>query len=54
MCIGRIDHFVLTVRSIKTPCEFYSRVVGMQAEESTKRYSENPFKKTCIACTVMV
>ena len=28
--IDRIDHFVLTVRSIEASCEFYSRVLGMQ------------------------
>jgi catechol 2,3-dioxygenase-like lactoylglutathione lyase family enzyme len=30
MHIDSIDHFVLTVRSIETTCEFYSRVLGMQ------------------------
>jgi len=27
--IDRVDHFVLTVRSIAATCEFYSRVLGM-------------------------
>ena len=30
MQIDAIDHLVLTVRSIATTCEFYSRVLGMQ------------------------
>lgn len=30
MKIDRIDHFVLTVKDIKTTCEFYSRVLGME------------------------
>ncbi len=30
MQIGRIDHFVLTVRDIEATCEFYARVLGMQ------------------------
>ena len=30
MQIDRLDHFVLTVQSIETTCEFYSRVLGMQ------------------------
>lgn len=30
MHIDSIDHFVLTVRSIETTCEFYSHVLGMQ------------------------
>ncbi len=29
MKIDRIDHIVLTVRSIETTCDFYSRVLGM-------------------------
>jgi catechol 2,3-dioxygenase-like lactoylglutathione lyase family enzyme len=29
----RIDHFVLTVASIDTTCEFYSRVLGMRVVE---------------------
>jgi len=29
MRIDRIDHFVLTVASIQTTCDFYSRVLGM-------------------------
>jgi catechol 2,3-dioxygenase-like lactoylglutathione lyase family enzyme len=28
--INRLDHFVLTVASIETACEFYSRVLGME------------------------
>jgi len=28
--ISRIDHFVLTVASIATTCDFYSRVLGME------------------------
>ena len=30
MKVDRIDHLVLTVRSIETTCEFYSRVLGMR------------------------
>jgi catechol 2,3-dioxygenase-like lactoylglutathione lyase family enzyme len=30
MKIDRIDHLVLTVRSIEATCEFYSRVLGMR------------------------
>jgi catechol 2,3-dioxygenase-like lactoylglutathione lyase family enzyme len=30
MKIGRIDHFVLTVRDIEATCAFYSRVLGME------------------------
>ncbi|HEX7810376.1 MAG TPA: VOC family protein [Burkholderiales bacterium] len=30
MRINRLDHFVLTVASIETACEFYSRVLGME------------------------
>ncbi len=30
MKIDRIDHLVLTVRSIDATCEFYSRVLGMR------------------------
>jgi catechol 2,3-dioxygenase-like lactoylglutathione lyase family enzyme len=30
MRIGRIDHFVLTVRDIEATCAFYSRVLGME------------------------
>lgn len=30
MKINRIDHIVLTVRSIEATCEFYSRVLGME------------------------
>ena len=30
MNIDRIDHVVMTVRSIDATCEFYSRVLGMQ------------------------
>lgn len=28
--ISRIDHFVLTVRSLAATCEFYERVLGLQ------------------------
>lgn len=30
MNIERVDHFVLTVRSVAATCEFYSRVLGMR------------------------
>ncbi len=30
MKIESIDHFVLTVKDIKTTCEFYSKVLGME------------------------
>ena len=30
MKIESIDHFVLTVKDIKTTCEFYSKVLGMK------------------------
>lgn len=30
MKIDRLDHLVLTVRSIEVTCDFYSRVLGMQ------------------------
>jgi catechol 2,3-dioxygenase-like lactoylglutathione lyase family enzyme len=30
MQIDRLDHLVLTVRSIEATCQFYSRVLGMQ------------------------
>ncbi len=33
MRVDRIDHFVLTVRSVETTCDFYSRVLGMEVEE---------------------
>ena len=33
MKVDRIDHFVLTVRSIEATCDFYSRVLGMEVEE---------------------
>ena len=33
MKVDRIDHFVLTVRSIEATCDFYSRVLGMAVEE---------------------
>ncbi len=33
MRVDRIDHFVLTVRSVETTCNFYSRVLGMEVEE---------------------
>lgn len=29
--INRLDHFVLTVASIEATCDFYSRVLGMEA-----------------------
>lgn len=31
MRIGRLDHIVLTVRSIEATCAFYERVLGMRA-----------------------
>ncbi len=31
MKISRVDHFVLTVASVETTCEFYERVLGMKA-----------------------
>ncbi len=31
MQIDRLDHFVLTVKDIEVTCEFYSRVLGMDA-----------------------
>ncbi len=31
MKIDRIDHLVLTVKDIEATCEFYSRVLGMDA-----------------------
>jgi catechol 2,3-dioxygenase-like lactoylglutathione lyase family enzyme len=31
--MDRIDHFVLTVRSIEATCDFYSRVLGMEVEK---------------------
>ncbi len=33
MRVDRIDHFVLTVRSIETTCDFYSQVLGMEVAE---------------------
>ena len=33
MRMDRIDHFVLTVRSIEVTCDFYSRILGMEVEE---------------------
>lgn len=33
MKIKTIDHFVLTVASIETTCDFYSRVLGMDVVE---------------------
>jgi catechol 2,3-dioxygenase-like lactoylglutathione lyase family enzyme len=30
MRIDRIDHFVLTVKSIEATCDFYSKVLGME------------------------
>ena len=32
MEIDRIDHVVLTVRSIEVTCEFYTRVLGMRVD----------------------
>jgi catechol 2,3-dioxygenase-like lactoylglutathione lyase family enzyme len=32
MEVSRVDHFVLTVRSIEATCDFYSRVLGMEVE----------------------
>ncbi len=32
MEVSRVDHFVLTVRSIEVTCDFYSRVLGMEVE----------------------
>src|SRR5262249_16061537 len=32
MKIDRVDHFVLTVRSIEATCAFYTRVLGMTVE----------------------
>ena len=32
MQIERIDHFVLTVASIKATCEFYEKTLGMKVE----------------------
>ena len=29
MELDRIDHFVLTVKSLEATCEFYSRILGM-------------------------
>ena len=31
--IGRLDHLVLTVKSIQTTCDFYCEILGMQREE---------------------
>lgn len=31
MKIARLDHLVLTVRDVAATCEFYARVLGMQA-----------------------
>lgn len=33
MRVDRIDHFVLTVRSVETTCVFYARVLEMEIEE---------------------
>jgi catechol 2,3-dioxygenase-like lactoylglutathione lyase family enzyme len=33
MIIDRIDHFVLTVASIETTCDFYSNILGMEVSE---------------------
>ncbi len=33
MRVNSIDHFVLTVRDVEATCDFYSRVLGMEAEE---------------------
>ena len=32
MHIDRIDHFVLTVRDVDATIDFYTRVLGMEAE----------------------
>jgi len=33
--IDRLDHFVLTVASIEATCDFYARVLGMEARAFT-------------------
>ncbi|TPI38791.1 VOC family protein [Mesorhizobium sp. B3-1-6] len=35
--IAGIDHFVLTVRSVKASCEFYERVLGMRRLDEPNR-----------------
>lgn len=35
--ISRIDHFVLTVRSLEATCRFYERVLGLTRVEATGR-----------------
>ncbi|TPI68951.1 VOC family protein [Mesorhizobium sp. B3-1-3] len=35
--IAGIDHFVLTVRSVKASCEFYERVLGMRRLDEPSR-----------------
>ena len=37
MKIESIDHFVLTVKDIKTTCEFYSKILGMEVVTFDKR-----------------
>jgi catechol 2,3-dioxygenase-like lactoylglutathione lyase family enzyme len=32
MNVDRLDHLVLTVQSIEATCDFYTRVLGMQAQ----------------------
>jgi catechol 2,3-dioxygenase-like lactoylglutathione lyase family enzyme len=39
MTIERLDHFVLTVKSIPTASEFYARVLGMRAITSGDRHA---------------
>lgn len=35
--IARIDHFVLTVRSVEATCDFYRRVLGMRRLDQPNR-----------------
>jgi extradiol dioxygenase family protein len=35
--IDRIDHFVLTVRSLDATCEFYGRVLGLKRIDTPGR-----------------
>ena len=35
--IAGIDHFVLTVRSVETSCDFYQRVLGMRRLDEPNR-----------------
>ena len=37
MMIAGIDHFVLTVRSVETTCDFYRRVLGMRCLDEPNR-----------------